>query len=334
MFDAIARGEIKALWVMATNPAVSLPRAGAVREALKRARSVRRVRERAIERHRRGRRACAAAGRRLGREGRHRHQFGAPHLAPARVPAAARRGQARLVDRRRRSRARMGFARGLRLSLGRRHLPRACGAVGLRERRQRAISTSAASHDLERRGLRRARSGAMAGACRRGRAHTRFFADGGFFTPDRQGALRRARAAGAASPRSTPRFPFRLNTGRVRDQWHTMTRSGAEPAARRPLPGAFRRRASGRRRGRRPRRRRICPRDDAPWRLRAQGRVRCGPAARLAVRADPLERRHRHGGTRVRSRRRRTPIPFPASPKPRRRRQRLRRSRSPSAGSR
>src|SRR6266700_6135843 len=35
MFDAIARGEIKALWVMASNPAVSLPRAGAVREALK-----------------------------------------------------------------------------------------------------------------------------------------------------------------------------------------------------------------------------------------------------------------------------------------------------------
>src|SRR5215475_8346427 len=36
MFDAIAKGEIKALWVMATNPAVSLPRAGAVRDALKR----------------------------------------------------------------------------------------------------------------------------------------------------------------------------------------------------------------------------------------------------------------------------------------------------------
>ena len=29
MFDAIERGKIKALWVMATNPAVSLPRAGA-----------------------------------------------------------------------------------------------------------------------------------------------------------------------------------------------------------------------------------------------------------------------------------------------------------------
>src|SRR5213075_2796790 len=35
MFEAIERGEIKALWVMATNPAMSLPRAGAMREALK-----------------------------------------------------------------------------------------------------------------------------------------------------------------------------------------------------------------------------------------------------------------------------------------------------------
>ena len=35
MFDAIARGEIKALWVMGTNPAVSLPNADGVREALK-----------------------------------------------------------------------------------------------------------------------------------------------------------------------------------------------------------------------------------------------------------------------------------------------------------
>src|SRR3954466_2419063 len=35
MFEAIEAGQIKALWVMATNPAVSLPRAGAMREALK-----------------------------------------------------------------------------------------------------------------------------------------------------------------------------------------------------------------------------------------------------------------------------------------------------------
>src|SRR5215208_2943996 len=35
MFEAIARGQIKALWVMGTNPAVSLPNADGVREALK-----------------------------------------------------------------------------------------------------------------------------------------------------------------------------------------------------------------------------------------------------------------------------------------------------------
>src|SRR4030081_2027565 len=35
MFEAIGRGEIKALWVMGTNPAVSLPDADGVREALK-----------------------------------------------------------------------------------------------------------------------------------------------------------------------------------------------------------------------------------------------------------------------------------------------------------
>src|SRR5215207_5456474 len=34
MFEAIERGEIKALWVMGTNPAVSLPRAGAMRAGL------------------------------------------------------------------------------------------------------------------------------------------------------------------------------------------------------------------------------------------------------------------------------------------------------------
>ncbi|WP_240051821.1 molybdopterin-dependent oxidoreductase, partial [Pseudonocardia sp. EV170527-09] len=35
MFEAIGRGEIKALWVMGTNPVVSLPDADAVRAAMK-----------------------------------------------------------------------------------------------------------------------------------------------------------------------------------------------------------------------------------------------------------------------------------------------------------
>jgi len=56
----------------------------------------------------------------------------------------------------------------------------------------------------------------------------RFFAQGGFFTPDQ-----RARML-PITPRlpvakTAPRYPFRLNTGRVRDQWHTMTRTALSP---------------------------------------------------------------------------------------------------------
>ncbi|TCV73660.1 assimilatory nitrate reductase (NADH) alpha subunit apoprotein [Neorhizobium sp. R1-B] len=55
-------------------------------------------------------------------------------------------------------------------------------------------------------------------------ATTRFFAEGGFFHPDRK-----ARFVAVQAPetdRSSTRYPLTLNTGRVRDHWHTMTRTG------------------------------------------------------------------------------------------------------------
>lgn len=53
---------------------------------------------------------------------------------------------------------------------------------------------------------------------------TRFFSNGGFFTPDRKG---RFLAVDVALPeRINADYPFVLNTGRVRDHWHTMTRTG------------------------------------------------------------------------------------------------------------
>ncbi len=56
----------------------------------------------------------------------------------------------------------------------------------------------------------------------------RLFGDGGFATPDR-----RARFVATVwqPPSSLPddAYPLVLNTGRVRDQWHTMTRTGAVP---------------------------------------------------------------------------------------------------------
>jgi len=56
----------------------------------------------------------------------------------------------------------------------------------------------------------------------------RFFSDGRFFHPDGKGRMLPVRAR-APVARQDARFPFRLNTGRVRDQWHTMTRTGLSP---------------------------------------------------------------------------------------------------------
>jgi len=61
-----------------------------------------------------------------------------------------------------------------------------------------------------------------------GKGTTRMFTDGHFFTPDGKARLI---AVEPRPPRNLPTadFPLTLNTGRVRDQWHTMTRTGKAP---------------------------------------------------------------------------------------------------------
>ena len=198
MFEAIERGEIKALWVMATNPAVSLPRAARVREALQQARTVRRLRERASNDTVERRRACAAAGRRLGREGRHGHQFRAPHLAPARLPAAAGRGASPTGGSSREVARRMGFGDAFAYALAGRDFPRARGAVGVRERRHARFRSSARSRhidDADYDALAPVQWPVRAGRQRDGDALLRRRR---LLHARPQGALRRARSPGAA----------------------------------------------------------------------------------------------------------------------------------------
>ncbi|KIN62198.1 Assimilatory nitrate reductase (NADH) subunit alpha apoprotein [Sulfitobacter noctilucicola] len=52
----------------------------------------------------------------------------------------------------------------------------------------------------------------------------RFFADGGFFTKSGRASMLALTPLPMAQPTNSD-FPFRLNTGRTRDQWHTMTRT-------------------------------------------------------------------------------------------------------------
>ncbi|MHA3978795.1 molybdopterin-dependent oxidoreductase [Halovulum sp. GXIMD14794] len=70
------------------------------------------------------------------------------------------------------------------------------------------------------------------------RSGGRFFGDGRFFTPTGKGRMIAVRQTPPAAKRA-PRYPFRLNTGRVRDQWHTMTRTGRAARLSRHLAEPF-----------------------------------------------------------------------------------------------
>ena len=56
----------------------------------------------------------------------------------------------------------------------------------------------------------------------------RLFAQGGFFTDNQRAKFIPISARAPMAPLSTE-FPLILNTGRVRDQWHSMTRTGLSP---------------------------------------------------------------------------------------------------------
>ncbi|MEO3414658.1 molybdopterin-dependent oxidoreductase [Roseovarius sp. CAU 1744] len=56
----------------------------------------------------------------------------------------------------------------------------------------------------------------------------RFFADGRFYHENGKARMLPVVHRPPAAPIS-PRYPFRLNTGRIRDQWHTMTRTARSP---------------------------------------------------------------------------------------------------------
>ena len=63
----------------------------------------------------------------------------------------------------------------------------------------------------------------------------RLFGQGGFLHPDGKARLIPLRHRGPANP-VAPEFPLALNTGRIRDQWHTMARTGKSPRLSAHLP--------------------------------------------------------------------------------------------------
>jgi assimilatory nitrate reductase catalytic subunit len=234
LFEAIERGEIKALWVMATNPAVSLPRARDMRAALGKLDlfvvSDNVVSNDTITAGAQVLLPAAAWGEKDGTVTNSDRTISRqrPFLP---LPGEARPDWWMVTEIARR----MGFGAAF---------PYRSAADIFREH--------AALSDFENGGTRDFDIGGLAAISdavydvldpvqwpvRADAPHApRFFAAGGYFTPDRK-----ARFVAPQKPTlktsTCAEYPFRLNTGRVRDQWHTMTRTGTSPslAAHRPEP--------------------------------------------------------------------------------------------------
>jgi assimilatory nitrate reductase catalytic subunit len=223
LFDAVLDGRIKALWIVATNPAASLPRADRVRAALA---------------------ACPFV------VVSDCWPTDTSALAQVVLPAAGWgekdgtvTNSERRISRQRPFRKPPGqarqdwwqFAEVGRLMGWREHFAWQTPGAVFREHATlsghanngRRIFDISAMADLDEAGfeaMQPFRWPQPAGAVTEG---GRLFAYGGFATPD--GRARFVPTPFQEPPRAAPRGVL-LNTGRVRDQWHTMTRTGLAPS--------------------------------------------------------------------------------------------------------
>ena len=236
MFEAIGRGEIKALWVIGTNPAVSLPDADAARAALKKLELF------VVSENVRSNDTINAG----------------PHvLLPAQAwgeKSGTVTNSERRISRQRAFLAAPGEAKpdwwivsevAKRLGFGAAFDFNSAADV-FREHASLSAFENGGSRDFDigaMTSLSDEAFDAMAPVLWPARSgdtglQQRFFAEGGFFSNDRK-----ARFVATDSPalrsETTAARPLRLNTGRVRDQWHTMTRTGISPRLGQHLPEPF-----------------------------------------------------------------------------------------------
>jgi assimilatory nitrate reductase catalytic subunit len=236
MFEAIGRGEIKALWVMGTNPAVSLPDADAARAGLKKLELF------VVSENVRSNDTVSAG----------------PHVL---LPAQAwgeKSGTVTNSERRiSRQRAfldppgeakpdwwivsevakRLGFGAAFDFS---------SVADVFREHAGLSAFENSGGRDFDIGALQSLSDEAFDAMApvlwpiRLGdlQPQARFFADGGFFANDHRARFV-APEVPALRTETTAGRPLRLNTGRIRDQWHTMTRSGMSPRLGQHLPEPF-----------------------------------------------------------------------------------------------
>ncbi len=222
LFKAVGEGRIKALWIMATNPVDSLPEADGVRAALEacpfvvisdviRHTDTTAVGDVLLPSTAWGEKdgTVTNSERRISRQ----RSF----LKP---PGEARADWWQLAE----VAKRMGFAEAFGWSSVHEIFAEYAGLTGQENGGTRDLDISAFA-GISETAYERLQPFQWPQAAGQGATTTRFFGDGRFYTPDQ-----RARFVPTAwrKPASTlsSAYPFVLNTGRARDQWHTMTRTG------------------------------------------------------------------------------------------------------------
>jgi assimilatory nitrate reductase catalytic subunit len=235
MFEAIARGEIKALWVTGTNPAVSLPDADAVREALKKLELF------VVSENVRSNDTVAS---------------GVHVLLPAQAwgeKSGTVTNSERRISRQRAFLDSPGETKPDWWILSEVAKRLGFGAAFDFNSAADVFREHAALSAFENNGARDFDIGALTSLSdeafdamapvqwpvREGaQPQERFFAKGGFFANDHKARFIAPEIPALKTETSAAR-PLRLNTGRIRDQWHTMTRTGTSPRLGQHLPEPF-----------------------------------------------------------------------------------------------
>ncbi|WP_291845702.1 nitrate reductase [Bradyrhizobium sp.] len=235
MFEAVARGEIKALWVMGTNPAVSLPDADGVREALKKLElfvvSENVASNDTVDAGAHVLLPAQAWGEKSGTVTNSERRI-SRQRAFLEPPGEARPDWWIICEVAKRLGHGAGFGFTSSADIFREHAAlsafeneggRDFDIGALRSLSDEAFDALAPVQWPIRQGV---------------EPQARFFADGGFFANDFRARFV-APEVPALRTATTPARPLRLNTGRIRDQWHTMTRSGISPRLGQHLPEPF-----------------------------------------------------------------------------------------------
>jgi assimilatory nitrate reductase catalytic subunit len=224
MFDAVHRGEIKTLWIMATNPVVSLPDADKVRAALQKCDTVivsECIRHTDTTMHADILLPALAWGEKDGTvTNSERRILRQRQFLP--TPGAARPDWWIISQVAQRMGYKQNFAYASAAQIFREH----AALSGFENNGERDFDISALQelHDTDYTALAPVQWPMSANRNQNGQ----IFANNRFFHP---GGKARFIAVRYSAPVNQPDdvYPFILNTGRVRDHWHTLTRTGKSP---------------------------------------------------------------------------------------------------------